>query len=158
MPKHSAELQRQRLKSLPFNDFQDSVLKAQLLRSSTFPSQASRRFSVTNSIGDLPRPSYSSVHSCDICKELLLHGEDRKKAKEVYNNPMERYPSSKLLEAAKNGCCLASICITAAAGFIKNSIAPTLSMVKTDPDSIFRFAIYTGEPDTIIEVYEHPGN
>jgi len=86
-----------------------------------------------------------------------MHADHPAKAKVVYNNPMERYRTSKLLEAARNGCCFSSICIKATAGFVKNLVAPAISMVKTDPDEQFRFAIYTGEPDTIIELYEHPG-
>jgi hypothetical protein len=86
-----------------------------------------------------------------------MHADHPAKAKIVFNNPMERYRTSKLLEAARNGCCFSSICIKAAAGFVKNPVARALSMVKTDPDEQFRFAIYTGEPDTIIELYEHPG-
>lgn len=153
----AADPPAQRHKSVPSLDVIPDEPKFNVGRSLSFPNQSLRRASLTDSIPTLPTPSYSSTHSCAICEELLLHGEDRPKAKQVYNNPLERYQTSKLYEAAKDGCCLASICITAAAGFIKNPIAPTLSMVKTDPDSIFRFAIYTGEPDTIIELYEHPG-
>ena len=110
-----------------------------------------------DTISDLPQPHHSNTHSCEICEELRMHADEPAKAKEIYNNPMERYRTSRLLDAARDGCCFSSICIQAAAGFVKNPVANALSMVKTDPDEQFRFAIYTGEPDTIIELYEHPG-
>jgi hypothetical protein len=106
-----------------------------LRRQSTFGDGPGRRFSVTaDSISDLPQPHYDNFHTCSICEELRMHADEPAKAKEVYNNPMERYRTSKLLDAARNGCCFSSICIQAAAGFVKNPVANALSMVKTDPD------------------------
>lgn len=118
----------------------------------------SRRFSLTaQDIDSLPVPQYEKAHTCSICTELYMHADESARAKEVYNNPMERYRTSALLDAAREGCCISTVALQAAAGFVKNGMPKSLSIVKTVPDEQFRFAVYTGEPDTIAEIYEQPG-